>query len=104
MHCALHDVPAFIGGELTNGAHVKTLEARGRLGGRRPEVCWRVTTGNGYQFVCCLHGNAPDVEVRLTMGTDTLVDSRTVESIDRARRLAHRWLRLVIAVPQGGLH
>jgi hypothetical protein len=60
-----------------------------------------VTTGNGYQFVCCLHGNGPDVEVRLTMGTDTLVDSRTVESIDRARWLAHHWLRLVIAVPQG---
>jgi hypothetical protein len=60
-----------------------------------------VTTGNGYEFVCCLHGTGPDVEVRLTMGTDTLVDSRTVESIDRARRLAHRWLRLVIAVPQG---
>src|SRR5262245_9123023 len=62
-----------------------------------PDVRWRVTTGNGTQFTCCVYTTDAGTEVRLMTGDDELLCSRVVPSIDAAGTVARRWLRTVVA-------
>ena len=65
-----------------------------------PEERWQVTTASGYRFVCRSSGVEPNIELRLTLGESTLIDRCVVSSAERARQIAQRWLRIVVAERQ----
>jgi hypothetical protein len=62
-----------------------------------PDVRWRVTTGSGVQFACCVCITGARIEVRLTTEQDDLVCARVVPSLDAASAVVRGWLHVVVS-------